>query len=166
MNWITESKCIRVASFGSRSYFNKRENLPQYCTDGCPIEETCIFSALKFYPEIKEPNNKLPKYKSLCVYNVNSDLVDHQSSILEYENGISICFSLIPLGSENTRVIYICGTEATLEGSWGQNKIRLFFYKDSKEIFYDTVGVEGHGGADSRIVSAFLDYLDNIHPTM
>lgn len=32
----------------------------------------------------------------LCVYHSGSDLVDHQSAILEYANGVTVAFSLLP----------------------------------------------------------------------
>lgn len=164
INWLIESPCIRVASFGNRSYFKRRSDTPEYCTDGCPIEKECIFSAFRFYPELKENlSTSLPKYKTRCVYNSDSDLVDHQSVILEYENGVTVCFSLIPLGQKNTRQVYICGTEATLRGDWDSNEIRLYPHQTNEEVICDPElsYEEEHGGADPKIVSAFLDSLDN-----
>lgn len=163
MNWIVASPCIRVASFGSRSHFIPRTDLPKYCTDGCPIEKECFFSALKFHPDLKDEAAHLPEYEKICVYNSGSDLVDHQVSILEYANGVTAAFSLLPLGVKNTRFVYICGTTATLKGSWIDNEIRIFPYDTKKEIVCDpglSVG-EGHGGGDSLIVFAFLDWLDD-----
>ena len=162
MNWLTESPCIRVASFGSRSYFNPRSGIPEYCTDNCPIEEDCLFSAFKFYPELKDGSAKeLPKWQTHCVYNTDSDLVDHQSTILEYANGVTIAFSLMPLGPENNRVLRICGTEATLKGNFAKNEIRLFPYQSQEEVICDPdLSAGGHGGGDPLIISDFLDWLD------
>ncbi len=165
MNWLVESPCHRVASFGSRSYFNPRDNLPKYCTDNCPIENECIFSAFKFHPELKENSEKLPKFYTLCVYNSGSDLIDHQSAILEYSNGVTATFSLIPLIQEerSSRFVYICGTKASLKGDWSKNRIRLFPHEGKEEIVCDPDLSEEreHGGGDPKIVSAFLDWLDD-----
>jgi len=163
INWLVESPCVRVASFGSRSCFKQRADLPERCTQGCPIEDECIFSAFKFHPELKNNPKALPDYFTLCVYNVDSDLVDHQSALLEYENGVSVCFSLMPLSQENTRLLYICGTKATLKGSWIRNEIRLFPHQNREEIVCDPdLSIEEeHGGGDPRIVLNFLDWLDD-----
>lgn len=146
INWITESPCVRVASFGKRSYFN--------------IDS--LHKTLSSASELSEQLG-IKQSEASGIWNSKSDLVDHQSSILEYKNGITACFSLIPLGKENTRLVYICGTKATLEGSWIDDKIRLFSYKSEKEIVCDPdISIrEEHGGGDSRTVSAFLDYLDD-----
>jgi len=163
MNWFIEGKCIKVSSFGSRSHFKPRKNLPEYCNRDCPIEKECIFSAFKFHPELKE-GKKIPDYELLCVYNSGSDLVDHQSSILEYENGVTVCFSLIPLIQEklSTRSIYVCGTEATLKGDSTKNEICLFPHGTDKKITEDFQLAEGsHGGGDFIIISDFLNYLEN-----
>jgi len=163
MNWIIESPCIRVASFGSRSYFNPRSDVPQYCTDNCPLEKECLFSALNFFPELSDNSGKkLPKWKTHCVYNTDSDLVDRQTSILEYANGATVAFSLMPLGPEDNRVVRICGTEATLKGNVAKNEIRIFPYQSQEEIICDPgLSTEGHGGGDPLIIFAFLDWLDD-----
>ena len=103
------------------------------------------------------------------MYNTDSDLVDHQSSILEYANGVTIAFSLMPLGPENNRVARICGIEATLKANFVKNEIRLFPYKSQKEIICDpelSTDKHGHGGGDPLIISAFLDLLDCLLQSM
>jgi predicted dehydrogenase len=162
INWFLESPCIRVASFGNRTYFKPRPGFPEHCTDGCRFEKKCLFSAYRLYPGLKNRKSKLPEYMTRCVYRTSSDLVDHQNCLLEYKNGVTACFSLVPLHQKNTRLVYICGTKATLQGSWVDNSIRIFPHHSQKEIIRDLTGSgAGHGGGDSRIISAFLDWLDN-----
>ena len=52
ISWFAGEKCRRVSSFGSLSFFN-RANEPagatDRCTDGCPAEAECPFSALKIH---------------------------------------------------------------------------------------------------------------------
>lgn len=162
LTWIIGSRCVRVASFGSRAYFNPRKDVPDYCTDGCPIEPQCKFSAYRFYPDFKEADCQLPRWRSRCVFNNGSDHVDHQSSILEYENGVTVAFSLMSLGPANTRQCRICGSEATLVADLETEQIRLFPYHE-EEVVLDlgAQSADGHGGADERIMAAFFDYLDD-----
>lgn len=162
ITWIIDSPCTRVASFGSRSFFHPRSDVPEYCTDGCPIESECNFSALRFYPELKQPDCKLPKWRSRCVYNNDSDHVDHQSTILEYANGVTAAFSLMAVGPTNTRQVRICGTDATLVADFDINEIRLQpYHRDEVDVLVSGADIEGHGGADPWIVQAFFDYLED-----
>ena len=52
LTWFAQSKASKVSSFGDLSFF-KSENAPpeapERCTDGCPIQNECIFDALKQY---------------------------------------------------------------------------------------------------------------------
>ncbi len=147
---------------GSRSFFNPRPDVPEYCTDNCPIKSKCKFSAFKFYPELREPDNNVPRMKTACVYNNDSNHVDHQSSVLEYANGVTVAFSLMPLASKDDRVFHICGSDATLRGSFHRNEFRLDVYHGKEQIIGGTTnGIAGHGGADKSIIAAFLDWLDD-----
>ncbi len=160
--WIIGSRCVRVGSFGSRSYFKPREDVPDHCTDNCPIEPQCKFSAYRFYPELKEADCPLPKWRSRCVFNNDSNHVDHQSSILEYENGATAAFSLMSLGPTNNRQCRICGSDATLVADLETEQIRLHPYHQEEVVLDQSdVAGDGHGGSDTQIIVAFFDYLDD-----
>ena len=165
MSWITGSLPARVASFGSRSFFNPRSDVPGHCDENCPVEKECMFCAFRLHPELKKDPGSLPRFHTLCVYNSGSDLVDHQTAMLEYSNGMTAVFSLMPLIQEHqsSRFVYICGTRAALHGDFEKNRIRLFPHENKKKIICDVDAppLQSHGGGDSRIISAFLDYLDD-----
>lgn len=49
-------RCARVASFGSLTHFTEKRaapGIPHRCTDGCPIEKECPFSAIGIYLEFR-----------------------------------------------------------------------------------------------------------------
>lgn len=51
--WFTNSKPDKISSFGGLNYFkNTRDDLPDRCTDGCPIEDTCLYYAPRIYEDI------------------------------------------------------------------------------------------------------------------
>lgn len=53
MYWFTESNPDKISSFGSLNHFeNPREDLPERCTDGCPIADSCLYYAPRIYEEI------------------------------------------------------------------------------------------------------------------
>lgn len=52
MRWLVGKPSVRVAAFGNLKWFNK-QNAPAgstaRCHDGCAIESTCPYSAVKIY---------------------------------------------------------------------------------------------------------------------
>ncbi len=167
INWIVDAPCVRVASFGSRSHFNPRPDVPERCSEECPIEAECIFSARKLYgdpePDATGRRRQMPR---VCVYHSGSDLVDHQTAMLEYANGVTVGFSLLPLTHLQSRFVLICGSEATLRGCSALNELRIHPYLTGEEMVCDPGPASGgHGGADPTIVEAFIDWLDDgAHP--
>jgi len=53
--WLVNQKVQRISSFGSQKFFG-RENMPEgapdYCIQGCPVEETCLYNAQRIYLDI------------------------------------------------------------------------------------------------------------------
>ena len=164
INWLVDAPCERVASFGSRSYFVPRKDVPLHCSDGCPIEEQCNYAFSKLHPGGPE---SLPDYvpaerADLCVYHSGSDLTDRQVAALEYANGVTVAFSILSMGYRWERVMRICGSEATIRGSDYEDAIRIYRHDGSEPIIEDPQKVEGgHGGADPGVLDGFLDYVDD-----
>ncbi|MGD8586977.1 MAG: Gfo/Idh/MocA family oxidoreductase [Chloroflexota bacterium] len=52
LHWLVGSRASKVSSFGNLRHFrpeNAPEGAPKRCTDGCPMEAECIFSAIDIY---------------------------------------------------------------------------------------------------------------------
>jgi len=163
INWIVDSRCERVACFGSRSHFNPRPDVPEKCSPECPIEAECVFSARRLYANRPtDDTGRTRRVPHLCVYHCGSDLVDHQNALLEYGNGVTVAFSLLPLSYRQSRYALICGSEATVRACSAINEVRLYPYLTGEEVVCDPGPASGsHGGADPGIVAAFLDWLDD-----
>jgi predicted dehydrogenase len=162
INWLVDAPCSRVSSFGSRKHFVPRDDVPLRCTDGCPIESECYFSCYKLHPDgpASTPSYVGPERWDLCVYHSGADLRDRQVAIMEYENGVTASFSIVPVGYRWERVMRICGTEATINGSDFDCEINVCRH-DASQPTVETLPKtpEGHGGADPAIIKAFLDYM-------
>jgi hypothetical protein len=53
--WMIDSLPSKISSFGSLLHFtsiNSPKNSPDYCVDGCPIENTCLYYAPRIYVDI------------------------------------------------------------------------------------------------------------------
>lgn len=109
--YLVGSKVKRVASFGSLSYFhsgNAPEGSGERC-ESCAVRKACRYEGERmytsyggFYPlftkneytrEAVREGLRSTEY-GRCIYAMDNDVVDHQSSILEFENGVSATFNL------------------------------------------------------------------------
>ena len=54
--WLLERKCVRLSSVGSLRHFSPEHappGVPNRCTDGCPVAESCLFNADKIYLDLQ-----------------------------------------------------------------------------------------------------------------
>jgi len=59
ISWFAGAPAKRVSSFGDLSFFhegNAPSGAPERCTDGCPVEKDCPYSALKQYVKPGQPD--------------------------------------------------------------------------------------------------------------
>ena len=115
LRWIIDKPCKNIAAFGSLKWF-KKENAPDgstnRCTDGCAVEKTCPYSALKIYNKpdgwfsvfdfpddiSKHEEYLLEQLKTTnygrCVYRMENDQPDHYVTSMEFEDEITANFSM------------------------------------------------------------------------
>ncbi len=169
--WMIGKKCKAVASFGGLSVF-KEENAPQgstqFCSD-CSVD--CIYNAQKLYTDENKKsfsgyfcNDNSTDEKILtalrhtqydrCVYKCDNDVVDHQVSIMQFEDGITVNHSLTAFSKEIYRDIKIHGTKAELVGVMEKNYIEIRPYEGDvrKVTWEDNISVGGHSGGDQGMM--------------
>lgn len=181
MIWLAERPCRRVASFGSLSYF-RRENAPagapDRCTDGCPVEATCAYSALKQYVRtphcaiwpadvISHDHSMEAHLKAIqtgpygrCVFRCDNDVVDHQVVTMEFDGNITATFTMTAFWQGGGRLLRAHGTEGdlTFDDAAGTIVVRTFRDMNTTRI---ELGLESgsHGGGDDRVVREWLQAL-------
>lgn len=204
MMWLKGgTKPVAVASFGSDYQFKqgmKPEGAGHYCLLDCPfeVEEKCIYSARKNYLEPKvcwtqyaykniegmeltyENCRKALMDKesnfSKCVWDCPHDVVDHQSVIVNFEDGTVGTFTLVGASAKPERNIHIIGTKGEIKGVFHDSVYVVRKAKDGtsyEETVFDlniTGDMDGekggHGGGDSRLVEDFVDYLNGQEPSV
>lgn len=186
IQWLIDSPCKSVNSFGSLTYFTKEnapEGSPEYCYEGCPHADTCLYNAIKLYYDDKEnlwfreAATKIPKptdeevmhalkttQYGKCVYKCDNDVVDHQVVNLEFENSAVATFTMCAF-NKGTRSIRIMGTKGELFGDMEANTIEYFDFEtrettviNPNEQNLSSTIVDGHGGGDAGIVDTFYKY--------
>ncbi len=180
LRWILGRPCRRVQSFGSLRLFRsemKPEGATARCADGCAVEATCPFSALRIYVRggkrwrhhkdtPGDDDASVLEWLSRtnygrCVYQLDNDVVDHQTVNMEFEGGITAAFSMEGLTSYGGRRTRIMGTRGDVVG----DERRMDVYDFSERRRYEWTVAEhaktlgGHGGGDFGFVRDWIQAL-------
>lgn len=183
LRWWIGQPCEYIASFGSLKWF-KKENAPEgstaRCTDGCAVESSCPYSALKIYhknrtylghldlPE-QEPERGLAIMDNLkngpygrCVYQCDNDVPDHQVVSMQFGNQITANFSMEAFTHYHGRRTRIMGSMGDLVGDEKDLLITDFRTGTSENWnIKDHVTIDsGHGGGDWGLVRDWLTAVD------
>jgi predicted dehydrogenase len=77
LHWLAGAPARKISSFGSLTHFRPDkapEGAPEYCADGCPHEQECIFSAIDIYVRLT-PLLRLGMMSDTWHYRVLSQLL-------------------------------------------------------------------------------------------
>lgn len=182
--WLTETEPIAVSSMGNLMFFNK-ENAPEgaatHCCD-CNLADSCPYNNFKFYSEnpnwllkmgycngnsdkevirecLADKNNPY----SRCVFHCDNNVVDHQITNIEFDNGITAHLTMTAFTNDESRKIRIHGTYGEIYGSFIENKVYCQIYGEKEVRVFDIEQIKGgnHGGGDvlmiRNIIEAFND---------
>jgi predicted dehydrogenase len=180
IRWLVDADCARVSSFGALSHF-RLEHAPEgstaRCTDGCEVESTCPYSAMRFYMQdlesnpfaalIADPPTESNRMKAIldgpygkCVYRTDNNVVDHQTVNMEFENGVTVIFSMCGLTRDINRIVQIMGTKGEIRGDLLSGRIELFeFSTGTQTLIQIPTCSGGHQGGDDGIMRQFLSDL-------
>lgn len=190
MCWLNNGeKPEYISSFGERSVFVPK-NKPCDATDKCltcPHMKDCQYSCYwyllntaqdpivfnnavegKRYDEVTVEDKKKVFLESdslgKCAFDGPQDLVDHQTTIVTFKNGVTASLNMIGGTSYPCRTIHIILTSGEIFGVFEENKLTIrkydkeHFSRETKNIYLGNVGI-GHGGGDMRLIEDFIDYL-------
>lgn len=191
MMWMMQPmRPMAVSSFGSRMQF-REENAPPNagtrCTMDCPLVDSCLFSSKRLYldhPErwkvyvwadlenIPAPTDE-DRFRSFrngnpydrCIYKCDNNVVDHQSVLIDFENGATGTHNMVGGSAKSLRKIHIIGTLGEISGSFEENRFTVSKIAPSPEEGYTeenvdlNVDAEGHGGGDDALTADFIDYV-------
>jgi predicted dehydrogenase len=192
LHWILDDPVVRLSSFGSLVHFRADAvgpEVPARCTDGCPIEPACPFSAIAAYappvgvdrPEIRlltqvfplaDPSSfdRAERLAALatspygrCVYRCDNDVVDHQVVAMELASGATATFTMHGHAHEEARTLRIDGTRATLRATFREvdPEITVSVHGSDRveSLAVGHPGPGGHGGGDLGVLEAFAASL-------
>lgn len=190
--WMIGKPCKRTVAFGKLTHFTK-ENAPKgataRCTDGCPVESTCPYSALKIYyrdrtwlyvfdlPEEKEKQGEaiLENLKNgmygRCVYHCDNNQPDHYMMLMEFEGDVTVNFSIEAFTSYSGRRTRVMGTRGDIVGNMETFTVTDFVTGVSKTydanakdaLNYENVG---HGGGDEGMIRDWIEAVRTQNPNV
>lgn len=187
LRWMIGKPCKHISAFGNLKWF-KQSNAPEgstdRCTDGCPVEKTCPYSALKIYHRNRKrtyvfdlPEDKLEHSNYIlnqlktsdygrCVYKMDNDQPDHYVASMEFEDNITVNFSMEAFTSYHGRRTRIMGSLGDITGD--MNELIHTDFLTNKVTKWD-ISVEdvddyknsGHGGGDWALVTDWVRAVKN-----
>ena len=184
--WLLGKKCLAVSSFGNLKHF-KEENAPKGSTSHCytcPCKDTCKYNAFYIYNnEAYEKVAGLAKHgqlgstkeeidKSLsdpsnvygrCVYRCDNNIVDHQITNMQFEDGIIVQLKSLAFSNDLTRFLKIHGSDGILYTTSDEKKVAVEKI-NGETTYYEVEELEGgyahHAGGDVGIMKQFIDYVE------
>jgi predicted dehydrogenase len=186
----------RVASFGSNYQF-RPERAPAgagtRCLVDCPIEADCLYSARKHYIDhpdrwafyvwdslehLANPTieDKLASLQTSpygrCAWKTDMDVVDHQSVLIEFEDGCTATLNMIGGAAKPSRTIHLIGTRGEIRGCLEDGEFSIYRpdprpgCETAEEVIDLNVGGDmvgaggGHAGGDLRLMADFVRLLN------
>lgn len=149
---LVGARPARVASFGGRRIFHPGQaNRSREYDDGTPAFTRTPSGWAGFEDAFAS----------------DMDVADHQTAMVEYENGVALSFHSNSQVSLQERRWYIAGTEGTLIADLVRNKLMLRRVLDRgkpERIDFSTRTDDGHNGADQEMARDLLNTLENGAP--
>ncbi len=180
LRWVIDRPCERITSFGSLTHFRPDfagPEIPERCTDGCPLADECPYYAPRFYLGLEpggpvcdlsvdqrsdpSPEERMEALRTgpygRCVYRCDNDVVDHQVAIMEFEGDITVTFTMHGFSHVPARTMRYDGTRGTLLASESPEDLRVYHHLGDREEPIPIRRVAGgHGGGDTGLMQAFV----------
>lgn len=182
-----------VCSFGGNQQFPPGKAPPgsgTRCLVDCPIEADCLYSARKHYidhpdrwsfyvweslehlqsptVERKAQSLRTDNPYGRCAWKCGHDVVDHQSVLIQFEDGSTATHNMVGGTARPTRAIHLLGTRGEIQGDFEESRfvVRHIDPRPGHEYSEEVVDLNvhgdmhgaftGHGGGDLRLVADFL----------
>ena len=98
-----------------------------------------------------------------CVFQTDNDVVDHQTTIMQFDKGKTASHTMTAFSKDIYRDIKIHGTKAELYGVMENNCLEIrYFGGETERIYIDisSYSVGGHNGSDFKMMQSLYRLLN------
>ena len=179
LTYIIGKDVVKVSSFGSLKYFTKKncpEGAPEFCLEGCPHYQTCPYDVSKIYfDEDTDPAyirqqgvvKSKEQFRELmlknrfgkCVFQTDNNVVDNQTVQIEFEDNITVSFTMCGHNSTERRMTKISMTNGEIEYDGTGHYIKASRFEPRQDETIDLIIKGTHGGGDRAIMDNFVDAI-------
>lgn len=177
---LGNTHCQQISSYGALLIFNRDHYDPAtmapMCVD-CSQNESCAFSAPKLYSsgkiksvvfdlssvdKVRENLGTSPYGR--CVYHCDNNVVDHQSTAMQFDNGVTATFNLSAFSAKVNRSLKIMCQFGEIRAIEKPYLIETTdFRTDETTVTELDIHDRGHGGGDKAFVKDFMEsYLHGV----
>jgi predicted dehydrogenase len=153
-NWLTGSRPVSLSSYGNNCIFTSNSLLPDNCSK-CSLSEQCKYYCKPVFSNHEDKGEEIIhefiRQDSVCIYNIDKDIIDTQNVAIKYENGVIVNFMLTfnCVGLQAGRNFHAIGTKGRIWGNLHQAKVLHYDNNNDKLETYECFGDgTGHGGGD------------------
>ncbi len=185
LTWLAGSPARKVSSFGGLSYF-KADNAPEgsaeRCKD-CSLGASCRFNAYRTYLPMIGQWRSVDVTEDLtedgmrhaietgpygrCVFHCDNNVCDHQTTSIEFENGVTATFQMSAFSDSMHRRIKVMCDDGAVYGDDSEDFLKVTRFASFADVPSQTTTIKlppyrgRHGGGDLGIVKAFVEMLEN-----
>ncbi|MFX1477135.1 MAG: Gfo/Idh/MocA family protein [Promethearchaeota archaeon] len=161
--WLVGSYPKSISSFGSLKHFRKENspvNAPEFCIEGCPIEDTCLYYAPRIYVDIIPIAHELMK-SNIKLYKILANLrLKHQKLLKGLSHIIKPLRTLIDYRDWPVEPLYSGRVEEMSEDYSKKTKLnilksspygRCVYHCDNDVVDHQVVNIEFKDGITANL---------------
>ncbi len=158
IRFLVGSGVKKVSAIGRLGIYTHRDGVAEHCKN-CPEKDTCLYS---FNYDGYKSKTRFDCEEDICVYNSEKDVIDSESMLIEFDNGVNLAYELSMASAEETRKGTINCTKATIEYHVTDRTIKIT-PRGEGEITTIKLpeAISGHSGGDTGLLDRFFDSCKN-----
>lgn len=165
LQWLAGARPVAVSAFAHLTKYRPDPAYAQHCPD-CGIRDTCPDA---YRPEGMDERAReliesavrdgMPR-PDLCLYNSDKDTFDHGVALVDFEGECTATYTVNVVAGFTNRRLRVSGTAATVDGDLAAGTLSITHIHPRKtETVPVNASLEGHGGADDRLIPDFLSFV-------
>jgi predicted dehydrogenase len=152
LRWIAGSEATRVSSFARRTHFVENSPRAEARFQKKPSQNEMLDYGDAATRRLFTDDTSGSLYENEC------ELPDHQSVLIEWENGVTTCFTATLAQLRATRRMRIAGTRGNLEGDAARSHL-ILATENAGELQSEEIAIahdsSGHHGGDGNTAAHF-----------